>query len=302
MGVAEAETLRRMNAHLTDFNSAIDRGTYIRTFLADERLVPRKGDPFWPAPDRIEEARSAARRAVAYIAEQGFDVIGDLDSLLVPDELAERRTPDSVTDDEVADVAVELAARMLHDVRDLRHERRDLRQELEEERHRATIPACGSRCREPLPAPASVLLRGKHAHLDSSEPSLDVRWVMASAVLPTSNVRLALPALVKDAACPASARPKVSPTSRPRSSRRSASSWRRRSSRSRTELEHADEYPTEIVEGLKELGIFGLMIPEEYGGLGESLLTYALVRRGDRPRLDERLRRRSTPTSSWPTC
>ena len=43
-----------------------------------------------------------------------------------------------------------------------------------------------------------------------------------------------------------------------------------------TELEHADEYPTEIVEGLKELGIFGLMIPEEFGGLGESLLTYAL--------------------------
>ncbi|MBD0862850.1 acyl-CoA dehydrogenase family protein [Gordonia sp. zg691] len=43
-----------------------------------------------------------------------------------------------------------------------------------------------------------------------------------------------------------------------------------------TELEHADEYPQEIVDGLKELGVFGLMIPEEYGGLGESLLTYAL--------------------------
>src|SRR3954452_1875553 len=42
-------------------------------------------------------------------------------------------------------------------------------------------------------------------------------------------------------------------------------------------LEHADEYPTDIVEGLKELGIFGLTIPEEYGGLGESLLTYALA-------------------------
>ncbi|MGK2874844.1 MAG: acyl-CoA dehydrogenase family protein [Nocardioides sp.] len=42
------------------------------------------------------------------------------------------------------------------------------------------------------------------------------------------------------------------------------------------DLEHSDTYPTEIVEGLKELGIFGLMIPEEYGGLGESLLTYAL--------------------------
>ncbi|MTB73370.1 acyl-CoA dehydrogenase family protein [Arsenicicoccus cauae] len=44
-----------------------------------------------------------------------------------------------------------------------------------------------------------------------------------------------------------------------------------------TELEHQDEYPTQIVEGMKEMGIFGLMIPEEYGGLGESLLTYALT-------------------------
>jgi alkylation response protein AidB-like acyl-CoA dehydrogenase len=42
------------------------------------------------------------------------------------------------------------------------------------------------------------------------------------------------------------------------------------------DLEHKDEYPTQIVEGMKEMGIFGLMIPEEYGGLGESLLTYAL--------------------------
>jgi alkylation response protein AidB-like acyl-CoA dehydrogenase len=43
------------------------------------------------------------------------------------------------------------------------------------------------------------------------------------------------------------------------------------------ELEAKDEYPTEIVEGMKALGLFGLTIPEEYGGLGESLLTYALV-------------------------
>src|SRR3954469_18533059 len=42
-------------------------------------------------------------------------------------------------------------------------------------------------------------------------------------------------------------------------------------------LEHADEYPSEIVEGMREMGLFGLTIPEEFGGLGESLLTYALV-------------------------
>jgi alkylation response protein AidB-like acyl-CoA dehydrogenase len=44
-----------------------------------------------------------------------------------------------------------------------------------------------------------------------------------------------------------------------------------------TELEHADEYPAEIVKGMAEMGLFGLMIPEEHGGIGESLLTYALV-------------------------
>jgi alkylation response protein AidB-like acyl-CoA dehydrogenase len=43
------------------------------------------------------------------------------------------------------------------------------------------------------------------------------------------------------------------------------------------ELEHTDTYPREIVDGMREMGLFGLTIPEEYGGLGESLLTYALV-------------------------
>jgi alkylation response protein AidB-like acyl-CoA dehydrogenase len=44
-----------------------------------------------------------------------------------------------------------------------------------------------------------------------------------------------------------------------------------------TELEHRDEYPAEIVKEMREMGLFGLMIPEEYGGAGESLLTYALT-------------------------
>ncbi|TDC18145.1 acyl-CoA dehydrogenase [Streptomyces sp. 8K308] len=42
------------------------------------------------------------------------------------------------------------------------------------------------------------------------------------------------------------------------------------------DLERRDEYPAEIVAGLREMGLFGLTIPEAYGGLGESLLTYAL--------------------------
>jgi alkylation response protein AidB-like acyl-CoA dehydrogenase len=43
------------------------------------------------------------------------------------------------------------------------------------------------------------------------------------------------------------------------------------------ELEHRDEYPEKIVEQLKEMGLFGLTVPEEFGGAGMDLLTYALV-------------------------
>ena len=43
------------------------------------------------------------------------------------------------------------------------------------------------------------------------------------------------------------------------------------------QLEHDDEYPQQIVDRMCEMGLFGLTIPEEYGGLGESLLTYALA-------------------------
>ena len=43
------------------------------------------------------------------------------------------------------------------------------------------------------------------------------------------------------------------------------------------ELEHRDEYPETIVEQMKELGLFGLTVPEEFGGVGESVTTYALT-------------------------
>jgi alkylation response protein AidB-like acyl-CoA dehydrogenase len=39
-------------------------------------------------------------------------------------------------------------------------------------------------------------------------------------------------------------------------------------------FERADEFPTAIVDGMRELGLFGVTIPEEYGGLGLDLLTY----------------------------
>jgi alkylation response protein AidB-like acyl-CoA dehydrogenase len=42
-------------------------------------------------------------------------------------------------------------------------------------------------------------------------------------------------------------------------------------------LEHDDTYPAEIVERMKEMGLFGAVIPAEYGGLGLSAVTYAKI-------------------------
>jgi butyryl-CoA dehydrogenase len=44
-----------------------------------------------------------------------------------------------------------------------------------------------------------------------------------------------------------------------------------------SEYEHADEDPAPLVEDMKRMGLFGVTIPEEYGGLGLDLLTYVLI-------------------------
>jgi alkylation response protein AidB-like acyl-CoA dehydrogenase len=43
------------------------------------------------------------------------------------------------------------------------------------------------------------------------------------------------------------------------------------------DLEARDEFPEKIVEQMKEMGLFGLTVPEEFGGAGMDLMTYALV-------------------------
>ncbi len=145
MGVAQAETLRRVNGRLEGFGSAFDRGVYLRTYLSDERLVPQGGDRFWPEPDQVEDCRARGRAAVDYLGSRPFDVVGRLDHLVVPDELEPRRGTSSVTDAEVAEVAVDLVATMLGDVRDLRRRQRrqpDVRHRL---RHAAGRVAAGAR-------------------------------------------------------------------------------------------------------------------------------------------------------------
>ena len=42
-------------------------------------------------------------------------------------------------------------------------------------------------------------------------------------------------------------------------------------------LEHADRYPHDLVARMRELGLFGALVPEAYGGLGLDCTTYAQV-------------------------
>src|SRR6187397_1521804 len=41
--------------------------------------------------------------------------------------------------------------------------------------------------------------------------------------------------------------------------------------------DHEDEFPEDIVNQMKELGLFGVTIPEEYGGMGLDLTTYVMI-------------------------
>src|SRR5579884_3669497 len=43
------------------------------------------------------------------------------------------------------------------------------------------------------------------------------------------------------------------------------------------DLEHSGTYPTAIVEAMKRLGLFGVTVPQEYGGLGLDMVSLAIV-------------------------
>jgi alkylation response protein AidB-like acyl-CoA dehydrogenase len=43
------------------------------------------------------------------------------------------------------------------------------------------------------------------------------------------------------------------------------------------EFDHEDKFPNAVVEQMRELGLFGVTIPEEYGGMGLDLTTYAMI-------------------------
>ena len=83
----------------------MDRGNWIRGYLAQGKLVPRGGERFWPSDDRVAELRERGDRIADVVAAAGYDVIGDVEDLRPPAHVPQRRHPDSVTDAELVDAA-----------------------------------------------------------------------------------------------------------------------------------------------------------------------------------------------------
>ena len=120
MGVAEAETLRRVNARLTGFDNAFDKGVYLRTFLADERLVPRDGERFLPEPDQIEDCRRRGEQAVDYLRGTPVDVVATSSTCASPGWSSRGAAPDRSAMQRWRLWLSTWSRRMLGDVRRLR--------------------------------------------------------------------------------------------------------------------------------------------------------------------------------------
>jgi hypothetical protein len=119
LGVVQVELLRRVNAHLSGFKGPTDRGRWIRGYLAEEQLARQPGEPFGLTEALVDECRQRSRRAVRLVRRRGYHVVGDVEALLVPDDLPVQRAVTSVTDAELLDAAGDLIAVMLADVREL---------------------------------------------------------------------------------------------------------------------------------------------------------------------------------------
>jgi hypothetical protein len=117
LGVVQVELLRRVNQHLTGFRKPVDRGTWIRGYLAEGHLVHQPGERLGADAGQVAECRERADRAVEIIERRGYQVVGDLEALRVPPELPARALPGAVSDAALLDAASRLIADVLADVR-----------------------------------------------------------------------------------------------------------------------------------------------------------------------------------------
>jgi hypothetical protein len=131
LGLVEVELLRRVNARLEGFTSAVDRGHWIRGYLGQGHVIPRTDERFRPRDATLQTLRNRAERSLEMLREGGYDVRGDLASLVPRTPATDLRHPGDVTEGELLDAAAQTIANMLQDVRSLTRERNRLLRNLE---------------------------------------------------------------------------------------------------------------------------------------------------------------------------
>jgi hypothetical protein len=100
----------------------VDRGTWIRGYLAEGHLVRQDGERLGADDAQVAECRERADRAIGIIQRRGYRVVGDVESLRVPAELPPRPHPENVSNAALVDSATTLIAEMLADVRRIARE------------------------------------------------------------------------------------------------------------------------------------------------------------------------------------
>lgn len=142
LGLPETTLVRRLAPRLTPLTrTAADRGDWVRAYLAHGKLGNRTSERFLPSPERVAALRATADASIDYVRAAGFTVHGDLERLRVPDEVPATRSEADVTDGELLELALDVIAATMTDVRDLTLENKRLREILTE----APRPAPGLR-------------------------------------------------------------------------------------------------------------------------------------------------------------
>jgi hypothetical protein len=128
MGVAEAELLRRVNHGLhPQLRRPTEPARWVRSYLGQEILARRDGEPLRVAPERAAELRQRGKQIAEEIRARGYDVVGDLDDIVGPEAPPTSRLPGDVPDTELLEVAVDVINVMLADHRRISRENDELR-------------------------------------------------------------------------------------------------------------------------------------------------------------------------------
>ena len=136
LGLVEAELLRRVSPYLSGFGSALDRGVWIRGYLAHRILVPRSDERFLPSDARVAELAARADDGIAEIERAAYDVVGDLERLRVSAAPGALRHPDDVSPDELFDASLDTIATLMQEMRVIRRNNSTLKKSLAEAERR----------------------------------------------------------------------------------------------------------------------------------------------------------------------